>query len=133
MECICHPPEALLRRPAGPASALTTATLCTAGATATTQRSFTVTGVSVSITCPDQIALNATVQCDIVTANATKGDWSIPQFGGAALDVVPGISSIQIQPSSPDAVGKSFVLTATASDSSGQTASATHTFTVTAG
>lgn len=104
-----------------------------AGASTSIQRSFTVTGISVSITCPSEIALNATVFCDIVTANATSGEWSIPQFGEGALDVVPGISSIQIQPSAAEAVGQTFTLTATASDSSGQTASATHTFTVTAG
>jgi len=87
----------------------------------------------VSITCPAEIALNETVYCDIVTANATSGEWSIPQFGQGALDVVPGISSIQIQPSAPEAVGQTFTLTATASDASGQTASAIHSFTVTAG
>ncbi|MEZ5412177.1 MAG: serine/threonine-protein kinase [Acidimicrobiales bacterium] len=103
-----------------------------AGASTSVQKSFTVTGISVSITCPAQIALNDTVYCDIVTANATSGEWSIPQFGQGALDVVPGISSIQIQPSSPQAVGQTFTLTATASDASGQTASATHSFTVTA-
>ncbi len=104
-----------------------------AGASTSIQRSFTVTGISVSITCPAEITLNETVFCDIVTANATSGQWSIPLFGEGTLDVVPGISSIQIQPSAAEAVGQTFTLTATASDSSGQTASATHTFTVTAG
>ena len=104
-----------------------------AGASTSVQKSFTVTGISVSISCPDQIKLNETVFCDITTANATSGEWNIPQFGQGALDVVPGISSIQIQPSSPEAIGQSFTLTATASDTSGQTATATHTFTVTAG
>ncbi|MDH4078036.1 MAG: protein kinase [Acidimicrobiia bacterium] len=104
-----------------------------AGASTSAQKSFTVTGISVSITCPAEIALNETVYCDIVTANATSGEWSIPQFGQGALDVVPGISSIQIQPSAPEAVGQTFTLTATASDASGQTASAIHSFTVTAG
>lgn len=103
-----------------------------AGASTSVERSFTVTGIAVSITCPAEIALNETVFCDIVTANATSGQWSIPQFGEGVLDVVPGISSIQIQPSAPEAVGQTFTLTATASDTSGQTASATHSFTVTA-
>ncbi len=111
---------------------ITATVIDAAGASTSIQRNFTVTGISVSITCPAEIALNNTVFCNIVTANATSGQWAIPQFGEGPLDVVPGISSIQIQPSAAEAVGQTFTLTATASDSSGQTASATHTFTVTA-
>lgn len=101
------------------------------GATATAQHQFTVVGPSVSITCPDSIALNATVVCQVESTNATEGDWTIPNFGGAALQTVPGANPITITPSVATAVGHTFTITATVRDAAGASAIATHDFTVT--
>jgi serine/threonine-protein kinase PknK len=103
-----------------------------AGVERSSSATFTVAGLSVTIEdCPDQIALNSTAFCNIVSVSATSGEWDIPGFGGTKLDVVPGTNSIQITPSVVAAVGQTFTITATVRDATGAQKQATHSFTVT--
>jgi len=101
------------------------------GTTARASHSFTVVGVLVEINCPDRINLNSQTVCDIITTNATEGEWDIPGFGGADLEVVPGSNPIFIEPLDPGSIGQRFTITATARDASGQSHSASSEFIVT--
>ena len=103
-----------------------------AGVASTTEHRFTVVGPGVTISCPETIAINTSIICDIVSTNAIEGEWDLPDFGGAALDTVPGSNPISIAPSVPSAVGRTFTITATVRDANGASATATDTFVVSA-
>ncbi len=100
------------------------------GQTARTNHSFTVVGVLVEINCPETIPLNSSVVCDIISTNATEGEWDIPGFGSAPLEVVPGSNPIFIEPNDAGSVGQTYTITATVRDAEGESHVATSDFTV---
>ncbi len=119
-------------------AAPTTAPATTAPATTaapTTAAPTTVAAApapSVSISCPSTIALNTSVTCDIVSANASSGSWSLPGFFGGSMTVsAPGSNPIFINPTNADVVGRTFTISATVQSADGRTASASRSFTVT--
>lgn len=66
-----------------------------------------------------------------MSADATSGQWPVPDFGGGALDVVSGSNPIFIEPADPTIVGRTFTITAEVNDDEGHTATATADFVVT--
>jgi predicted thioesterase len=89
-------------------------------------------GPSVRIDCPETVAVGTSVNCDITSANAASGEWSIPEFASGPLETVPGTYAIFIAPDNPSVVGQTFTITATVTNSDGRSATATNHFTVTA-
>ena len=95
---------------------------------------FTVIGsVGVEVSCPATIALNTKASCEIVSVGAVQGEWSIPEFGDGVIETVPGSYTIDIEPTNPAAAGRTFTMTATVQDGSGQEATAVAEFTVVEG
>jgi hypothetical protein len=100
------------------------------GSTHRTTHDFLVVDVYAEVDCPDRVALNDTVTCDIVTYNATEGEWNIPSFDGAELTIAPGANPILIQASDPNSVGSRFEISVTARNASGASYEATSEFEV---
>ena len=96
------------------------------------EHQFAVVDLFAEVNCPEQIALNDSVVCDIVSYNATEGDWSIPRFGGAPLEVVPGADPIFVEPRDPDSVGQSYEISVEVRNAAGESYTATSEFEVTA-
>ena len=103
------------------------------GGDGTTERlnhDFTVVGTYAEVACPDRIALGESVVCNIVSYNATEGEWTIPHFGGSELEIVPGANTIFIEPSDPDSVGETYEITVEVRNDDGDSFTATSAFEV---
>ncbi len=88
--------------------------------------------LSVSIECPDTFVLNEEVVCDIVSTGAVSGQWRLPGFTEAPieLDVVPGNNGILVEPTNPSFIGAWFTITAEVVSDTGETAEDQHRFTI---
>ncbi|MGI9617024.1 MAG: serine/threonine-protein kinase [Acidimicrobiales bacterium] len=96
------------------------------------EHQFAVVDLFAEVNCPEQIPLNDSVVCDIVSYNATDGEWRIPRFGGAPLEIVPGADPIFVEPRDPDSVGQSYEISVEVRNAAGDSYIATSEFEVTA-
>ncbi len=130
---VAAPTTAVPRTAAPTTAAPTTAAPTTAAPTTAAPTTVAVVPApTVSISCPSTIALNTSITCDIVSANANSGSWSLPGFINGSLAVsAPGSNPVFINPTNADVVGRTFTISVTVQSADGRSASASRSFTVT--
>jgi serine/threonine protein kinase len=92
----------------------------------------TADGPTITIDCPDQFPLGVETTCSIITEAAVSGEWDLPGFllTPEVITPVPGRYPIFVHPTDDDALGRSFVITATVRDGDGREATTEHQFQV---
>ncbi len=96
----------------------------------TASGSLARTQPSVSIDCPTEVELGATLLCNITTANVVAGEWSLPGFLSEPLPIqtINGVNEIFLEPTNGEAAGRRYTITATATAGDGTEVEAKRTF-----
>lgn len=87
-------------------------------------------GPSVSIDCPIEVELGATLLCNINTSGVVSGEWKLPGFLSEPLPIqtINGTNEIFLEPTNGEAAGRRYTITATATTADGEEISAQRTF-----
>ncbi len=85
---------------------------------------------SISIDCPIEIELGATLLCSIDTSGVVSGEWNLPGFLSEPLPIqtINGANEIFLEPTNGEAAGRRYTITATAITDDGDEISAKRTF-----
>ncbi len=108
----------------------TTSTTADSGNEPSNGGALAQTGSSVSIDCPIEVELGATLRCNINTSGVVSGEWKLPGFLSEPLPIqtINGTNEIFLEPTNGEAAGRRYTITATATTADGEEITAQRTF-----
>ncbi len=85
---------------------------------------------AISIDCPTEVALGATLTCSITTSGVVSGEWKLPGFLAEPLPIqtINAKNEIFLEPTQADAAGRRYTITATATTEDGSEITARRQF-----
>ena len=89
--------------------------------------------LAVEIEGPAEVPLNQETYFTILSDDAVRAEWSIPDFGSDDINPFRQVDQIFVEPVDENRVGDSFTLAVTVYDAAGNRATARHRFEIVAG
>lgn len=84
--------------------------------------------LSVEIEGPSEAPLNQETYFTILSDDADRAEWTIPDFGSDDINPFRQVDQIYVEPVDPNRVGEFFTLAVTVYDANGNRATARHRF-----